>query len=280
MSSAAMSTSLERTYRYLRLGLVGDVLAIFTGVAVAAADVGWLPSLSDYYFTSARDVFVGALIATTLALVALSGRGPDRVLLDAAAVFAPLIAVVPTTVVPGTVPGIAAACTERCFPREFIPDAATGVATYLVLGGLVVAVAAVVCVRAGVRSGEVWLSLAMTAAVMVAVALTWMLAREAFLAQGHAVATTLFFALFAATAVRAAFPAHTRAPTQPYRSVYVAVAILLATVLVAYVAVLAVGSSTTFPAILVIEAAALSLFLVFWVAQGIEHRSDPDPRLR
>ena len=59
--------------------------------------MGVLPSVSAYYYSPARDVFVGALIAASLALFALSGRGPSRALLDAAALFAPLIALVPTT---------------------------------------------------------------------------------------------------------------------------------------------------------------------------------------
>ena len=89
MSTAVVSTSLQRTYRYLRIGIAGTVVAIFVAVGMAAADVGWLTSVSDYFYTPARNVFVGALIAASLALVALSGRGTERALLDAAALFAP-----------------------------------------------------------------------------------------------------------------------------------------------------------------------------------------------
>ena len=113
---AAGSTSVQRTYRYLRIAIAGTVVVIFAAMAVAAIEVGWLATESDYFYTPARNAFVGALIAAALALVALSGRGAERALLDAAALFAPLIAVVPTTLAPGTVPGVVVPCAVRCFP--------------------------------------------------------------------------------------------------------------------------------------------------------------------
>ena len=65
MTTVSLSTSLERTYRYLRVGIAGTVVAIFVAVAQAATTYGWLTSISDYFYTPARDVFVGALIAVT-----------------------------------------------------------------------------------------------------------------------------------------------------------------------------------------------------------------------
>ena len=96
MAAVAISTSLQRTYRYLRIGVAGTVVVIFVSVLLAVPAVGWLTSVSDYFYSPARDAFVGALIAASLALLALSGRGLERGLLDAAALFAPLIALVPT----------------------------------------------------------------------------------------------------------------------------------------------------------------------------------------
>ena len=79
MSTLEPSTSLQRTYRYLRIGIAGMVVVIFASVGVAAASVGWLTSLSDYYYTSARTPFVGALIAVGFALLALAPANPTYV---------------------------------------------------------------------------------------------------------------------------------------------------------------------------------------------------------
>ena len=55
MPPAEISTSLQRTYRYLRIGIAGTVVVIFVSVGLAAASVGWLTSVSDYFYSPARD---------------------------------------------------------------------------------------------------------------------------------------------------------------------------------------------------------------------------------
>lgn len=274
-----VSTSLERTYRYLRIGVAGTVIAIFVAIAQAAAGYGWLTTVSDYFYTPARNVFVGALIAVSLALIALSGRGAERALLDAAALFAPLIALVPTTIPPGAVPGVAVSCTERCFPPEYEADAANGVAVYLVLGVLVLLVALLLAALRQVSLPAVWPSLIIAAVVLAATGLTWAFARDLFLQQGHFVATTLFFALFAAVALRSAFPRRGPQPAPVYRVLYTAIAVGLVVVLIAYVILLPQADGGGIPIVLVLEAAALALFFAFWVVQGVEKWSDPDPTL-
>ncbi|MFB7894156.1 hypothetical protein ACFC1I_18285 [Microbacterium sp. NPDC056044] len=276
---SAASTSLERTYRYLRIGVAGTVVAIFVAIAQAAATYGWLSSVSDYFYTPARDVFVGSLIAVSLALFALSGRGAERALLDAAALFAPLIALVPTTVVAGSVPGIDVPCTGRCFPPAYEADVANGVVVYLVLGGLVLLVALLLGALGQVSLTAVWPSLVIAAVVVAATGLTWAFARDAFLQNAHFVATTAFFALFAAVAVRNAFPRHGPPPAPVFRVLYTAIAVGLVLVLVAYVVLLPQASASGAPIVLIVEAIALGLFFAFWVVQGIEKWSDPNPTI-
>lgn len=279
MSSVAASTSLQRTYRYLRIAVAGTVVAIFVSVAFAAGTVGWLTALSDYYYSPARNVFVGALIAVSVALLALSGRGIERWLLDAAALFAPLIALVPTTVVPGTIPGMTVDCDKRCFPPDFEADAANGVATFLVIGVLVVAVALLLARLRQVSLRSVAGSLVITVAILALVGLTWMLAPERFLAHAHFAATVAFFGLFAAAAVLSAFPRRGAPPAPVFRALYTAIAVGLGLVLVVYVAVVPQSEAFGIPVVLITEAAALLLFLAFWVVQGIEKWSDPDPSI-
>jgi hypothetical protein len=282
MGAARSSTSLERTYRYLRIGLAGTVVVIFISVGVAAGEVGWLTSVSEYFYTPARNAFVGALLAAALALVALSGRGADRALLDAAALFAPLIALVPTTVVPGSVPGVEvdAACEPSCFPAEYIPDAANGVTTYLVVGGLIVLVVLLLAALGQVAFAAVGWSLAATGVVLIAVASAWLLAREAFLQYGHVVATVAFFGLFASVALLSAAPRRGARQGSVYRVLYAAIAVGLVLVLIAYLLLLPRSDDLGFPLVLVVEASALLLFCAFWVAQGVEKWHDPDPALR
>jgi hypothetical protein len=275
----ATSTSVQRTYRYLRIAIAGTAVVIFVSVAVAATSVGWLTSVSDYFYTPARNAFVGALVAAALALVALSGRGAERALLDAAALFAPLIALVPTTLAPGTVPGVTVPCAVRCFPPEYEADAANGVITYLAVGGLTVLVALLLCALRQVSLSAVGFSLVVTSAVLVAVGATWLFARETFLAQGHFAATIAFFGLFAAVAIFNAFPRRSAPPATVFRVLYVAIATLLAGVLVVYILLLPHADANGLPIVLLAEAAALALFFGFWVVQGVEKWNEADPSI-
>nr|WP_315267550.1 hypothetical protein [Microbacterium lemovicicum] len=277
--AAASSTSPERTYRYLRLGVVGTVVVIFVAVSVAAGRVGWLTALSDYYYTPARNAFVGALVAVSLALLVLSGRGADRALLDGAAVFGPLIALVPTTVAPGTIPGVDVACPSRCLPPDAVDAAADGVATYLIVGALVVLTAVILVITGQVTASRVRSSLIGSAGVLVIVAACWLGARDAFLAQGHFVATVIFFALFALVAIRSAFPSRLSPPPRRYRVAYSLVAGLLLLVLAVYVVSAIRAGDGAAPSLLFAESAALALFSAFWLVQTIEKWRQSDPAL-
>ena len=62
------STSLQRTYRYLRIAIVGAVVVVFTAIATTLPSVGLLPSISHYYYTPAHTLFVGALIAVSVSI--------------------------------------------------------------------------------------------------------------------------------------------------------------------------------------------------------------------
>ncbi|MFE7843902.1 hypothetical protein ACFUTX_01755 [Microbacterium sp. NPDC057407] len=279
MSPAAPSTSVQRTYRYLRLAVAGTVVVIFVAIALASASTGWLTSVSDYYYTPARNAFVGALIAVAVSLLALSGRGAERALLDAAALFAPLIAVVPTTLAPGSVPGVAVPCAHRCFPPAFEAEAANGVATYLAIGLLTVLVGVLLVALRQLSLPSVGFSLAASTAVLVLIGAAWLFARDLFLAQGHFVATIAFFALFAAAAVLNAFPRREAPPPMVFRVLYVGIAAALGLVLVAYIVLLPRADARGIPIVLLTEAAALGLFFAFWVVQGIEKWHDADPSI-
>ena len=280
-----MSTSLQRTYRNLRVGIAGTVALIGISVGVTAANVGILPSISAYYYTPARNVFVGALVAAAIAIIALSGRGIQRALLDAAGLFAPLVAVVPTPIRAGTVPGYENACgrAASCVPADAVVDVDAGVATYLIAGAVTVVVALVgTLVAGGGAFSRSVSSLAVAGAVLLFVAVSWLFFRDVFVATAHLLSAVAFFGLIAVVAVANAFDrSPTTMPRQWRTAVYWIIAVAMAVDIVVLVAVVVSGTtgSGAFPPVLVGEAIALLLFAAFWVVQSVEKWGDDDPSI-
>jgi hypothetical protein len=94
------ATSERKTYRYLRLALVALVALIMTAVALEWGRTHCLQtSISAYYYTPARSIFVGSLVAIGVALIAIRGRSDgEDALLNLAGMLAPVVAFVPTPV--------------------------------------------------------------------------------------------------------------------------------------------------------------------------------------
>ncbi len=88
-----------KTYRYLRIGMVGVVLALFVSILVERSDVaGWQTSISSYYYTPVRAVFVGGMIAIGIALVSIKGSTRwEDIWFNFAGIMAPAVAVIPTS---------------------------------------------------------------------------------------------------------------------------------------------------------------------------------------
>ena len=93
------SAFVRDSYRYMRIGLA--VLAAMLGFSLLFA---WLDrrcllgSISAYYYTPVHAVFVGALVAIGITLVALKGRDPvEDLLFNLAGMLAPIVALVPTS---------------------------------------------------------------------------------------------------------------------------------------------------------------------------------------
>ncbi len=87
------------TYQYLRIGMVGIVglLTVALAIEYGRADC-FQHSISAYYFTPVRTIFVGALMAIGAALIVISGRTlAEDVLLSIAGFLAPVVAIIPTT---------------------------------------------------------------------------------------------------------------------------------------------------------------------------------------
>ncbi|WP_369242087.1 hypothetical protein AB5J56_44305 [Streptomyces sp. R21] len=95
-----------KTTRYLRLAIVTMVIGLSTAVLyehskshLKGVDSGhcWQHSISAYYYTPVQSVFVGALVAIGISLIALKGSTElEDVFLNFAGILAPVVAFVPT----------------------------------------------------------------------------------------------------------------------------------------------------------------------------------------
>jgi hypothetical protein len=87
------------TYRYLRLGMV--VLIVFLGTAILFARLSATceqSTISDYYFTTAHTVFIGAICALGACLIVYQGSShTEDALLNFSGFLAFIVALVPTT---------------------------------------------------------------------------------------------------------------------------------------------------------------------------------------
>lgn len=99
-SAERLRRHIESTYLSLRIGIavVGAALPIVLWAgALVLHGTSLQSSMSAYYFTALRDVFVGALFAVGVALYLYKGfSGEENVALSLAGVFAVCVAVFPT----------------------------------------------------------------------------------------------------------------------------------------------------------------------------------------
>jgi hypothetical protein len=93
------SDTLAKSYRYLRLAMVGLLLCVAAAVLYQSWRQGWnlLGSVSAYYYTPAQAIFVGGLIGLGACMIALKGTPFEDVVLNLGGVFAAVVAIVPTS---------------------------------------------------------------------------------------------------------------------------------------------------------------------------------------
>lgn len=88
-----------KTYRYLRIGMIGAVVLMAASIAIERSKVDcWQTSISAYYYTPVRAIFVGAMIVVGFSLIVYKGRpNGEDIFLNLAGMLAPVVAVAPTT---------------------------------------------------------------------------------------------------------------------------------------------------------------------------------------
>jgi hypothetical protein len=275
----------RKTYRYLRVAVVA--MAVLLGVSVGIEIVfgprgGILDSISAYYYTPVRGVFVGSLLAVGLGLVAIKGReGPEDIMLNLAGMLAPLVALVPT---PISVPVAGFDVERRTVPAALVPAVENNVAALLVLGvvGLVFAAATV---QDGPYRSRHLRGVAGAGVLLVGLAVWFGVGRESFLEYGHYAAAVPMFALIVGVAVVNA--RHTksgavvsRLAAATYRRAYAAIAAAMGITIVIAGIFFALDSAGNrpFPSWLFwVEVVLLALFAAFWVFQTAENWNEGLP---
>ena len=285
---AKHSESTSKTYLYLRVGLVA--LAIFLGaslvIELAAGETRWLGSISAYYYTPVRSVFVGTLCAMGVCLIAIKGRDRPRedLMLNLAGMCAPVVALCPT-------PLEDAACgaETRCVPDAFVPGVVNNVEALLVVGTLGVLFAARTVRRDAHERGDL-VALGVSATGLAGLALWFAVGRDSFLDYAHYGTAVPMFGLIVAVALVnaakvdefvAAGGTLTMGRAATYKRAYRWIAYVMGWViggaLALFVIKAATGSEPFDHWVFVVEALLLAAFSAFWILQTLQYAEDGAP---
>ena len=264
-----------KSYRYLRLVMVGLVVLLAASVLIELQQTGfgcWRTSISSYYWTPVRGVFVGALVAIGTCLIVLKGQhaGRGRAAQRRGA-LAPIVAFVPIL------------DPKECQSTPWRPPPTVGehlqqCRAFLLAGLVAVAVAWWVARR----EGRGWLSRADLIGLLVTIALVlagialFLWAREFFDRWAHYLAAIpLFLVLVAVMVVNAVSYARTEAAHKgremgraELANRYLAIAALTVALVVTLGLVTWLGHwrHGTFW----LEVVVIAAFAVFWAVQTAE----------
>jgi hypothetical protein len=283
------SQSAITTYRALRMGVVAVALLLMVSLVLEIIRAGGLEltSISASFYSPVRNVFVGVLVATGMALIAIMGREKSEDgALNLAGMLAPTIGMLPTTVGPSA-PGACREGVAKCIPFSTLFDVENNVSALLVLG-LVALVGALIYVLRTYGAGSVQLRrMILPASLWLVSAVLWTSARELMFVHGHNLAAFCFFLLLAWVArINALDPPE--GPTvmglrpQDYQRGYqiISWAMIVTIVLTAIydIAILLRWLPNPYPQwFFVAESLLLALFIAFWVLQTAHFWHDGVP---
>ncbi len=279
------------TYRYLRLGIVAAVFVLIVGLIEERIDAGCLKSsISAYFYSPVRSLLVGGLMAIGLALIAIRGRSrAEEILLNLAGMFAPVVALVPTTPSTDCPSSIATTPAPTDPPQEPLPDWVlrmidNNLLAYLAVAGAVVLALLGWWLYARIRRPDLgldapasWLLASLLIyAVVIGIGVVVYVNSDKFKEYAHWVAALAMFACFFVVVVWNAVRWTTEAPR--YSRAYGAIAIGMV------VAAVAIGGwkfladrFDGFPqwdeAIFWLEISEILLFALFWGIQTWQFRT-------
>ncbi|KRF39450.1 hypothetical protein [Terrabacter sp. Soil810] len=272
------------TYRYLRGAMIALLLMLLLSVGYQwwweTDHSCWLGSISAYYYTPARTVFVGSLCALGASLIAYKGHSPEEdVLLNFSGFMAFVVAMVPTVPDGRCGPNaytqspaeIAAAVRNNIWSLVVVAVVAAVVAAWLKRGALTRDPSERPTVRSVVVSVVCGL-------VLLAELTLFLALRDRFIALSHGIAAGTMVAGVIAVMVFSALRAEERhqgatgggaARGIAYKRIYIAIAVALALALA--VTVLAALTVSGFDhLILIAEVIIIVLFATYWGVQTKE----------
>lgn len=260
-----------KTYRYLRMAMVAMIVLLGAAVVIewSKTDPHCLQtSISAYYYTPVRAIFVGALITIGVCMVVLKGNTEtEDILLNVAGILAPGVALVPT---PGQ---------GRCHSVPVVlGDAGANVSNNMlalfVVGVPCLLLAAFFIVRDRVRQPDGWTPmyvLGLAVAVLIfGGGLAWfLLDRSGFIGHAHyAAAIVMFACIVVVVLVNAEQYRHKHADPHSPANRYSVIAVAMVVVPLLMVAWKKVFGWDH--AVLGIEASLIVLFAAFWISQTEE----------
>ncbi len=267
-----------RTYGYLRLALAGLVLLLFGSVVLEWGATGFeclQTSISAYWHTPARAVFVGVLVTMGVCLVALRGNTPgEDIALNFAGMLAPVVAFVPT--------GDTGSCSSVPIQAaDVAPAVANNMQSLFVLGAVAVAIGVWSARRSRAAAGAPairrsdLLGIVVAGLVMGGGVVWFYVARDSFVANGHNFAAIpMFLAIVVAVwlngrdvdraIAQGSMPATAARYVPVYRAISTAMLVTLA------VTVAAAFLSPWEHLVLWVEVVLILLFAAFWLVQTRE----------
>lgn len=266
------------TYRYLRGAMIALLLMLLFSVGYQwwweTGHSCWLGSISAYYYTPARTVFVGSLCALGATLIAYKGHSAEEdVLLNFSGFMAFVVAMVPTT------PDF------LCGPNAFTQSAAeiasavrNNIWSLIVVTALAAVVAAVIKRKALTadttgkpNARTIVVSLVCVSILLVELAL-FLLLRDRFIALSHGIAAGTMVAGIIGVMILSALRAddrHSGDAGAKYKKIYIGLAAALG-FLLAVTVVLALTVTGFEHLILIAEVIIILLFGTYWVIQTQE----------
>lgn len=266
-----------KTYRYLRLAMVGVVLALAISIGFERADVDcWQTSISSYYYTPVRAILVGGLIAIGACLIAIQGSTAwEDFWFNLAGIMAPAVAVLPTFDVGEcwSIEPPARPRTDDGLAQWVVANIDNNARALLIAGfvGLIVAAAVAVVdqrdllapVRVGGLGQRAGLALTLVLLIVLYVLyLRW----DDFLVEAHGLAAVALF-VFLALGIASTVLQRRRRPER--RRFFLAYGAILAAMVVAAIVIPLIPDWDH--SLLFLEAVEIALFGLFWLLQTYEH---------
>ncbi|GAB2749217.1 hypothetical protein GCM10027039_03720 [Terrabacter koreensis] len=279
--AAGRTRDVVYTYRYLRGAMIALLLMLLLSVGYQwwweTDHSCWLGSISAYYYTPARTVFVGSLCALGASLIAYKGHSSEEdVLLNFSGFMAFVVAMVPT------VPDFS--CGPNAYtqtPAEIAAAVRNNIWSLVVVAAIGAVIVAALKRGAMVRDAaarptarSVVVTLACAGVLLVELAL-FLVLRDRFIALSHGIAAATMVAGVIAVMALSALRTEERHRAVGddsgggYRRIYLAIAVALTAALAA--TVVAALTVTGFAhLVLVAEVIVIVLFATYWGVQTKE----------